>query len=169
MRQMLTNFERTEISHYELRASLATRQRILRTSALALLALVAVSLLVASNSYSFVLVRRQLSELEGAETHIRSVIENILDGMITVDENGIIRSMNPAASEMFGCRDNEMIGHNFIRLVPKRYASVHDEQPVVCNWTELMRRTGTSTLALGRPRKPLTFPIEISLSEKVTE
>ncbi|OLD70295.1 MAG: hypothetical protein AUG90_01735 [Verrucomicrobia bacterium 13_1_20CM_4_55_9] len=44
IRQMLTNFEKNELSHYELRASLATRQRILRTSALALLALVAVSL-----------------------------------------------------------------------------------------------------------------------------
>ena len=45
-------------------------------SLLSAFALFAVSLLVASNSYSFVLVRRQLSELEGAETHIRLVIKN---------------------------------------------------------------------------------------------
>jgi len=169
IRQMLTNFEKNELSHYELRASLATRQRILRTSALALLALVAVSLLVVSNSYSFVLVRRQLSELEGAETHIRSVIDNILDGMITVDDSGVIRSMNPAAEKMFGCRDNEMIGHNLTRLVPKRYESEHDSKPVVCNWTELMGRTGGSTLALGRTRKHVTFPVEMSLSEMIID
>jgi len=169
IRQMLTNFERNELSHYELRASLATRQRILRTSALALLALVAVSLLVVSNSYSFVLVRRQLSELEGAETHIRSVIDNILDGMITVDDSGVIRSMNPSAEKMFGCRDNEMIGHNLTRLVPKRYESEHDSKPVVCNWTELMGRTGGSTLALGRTRKHVTFPVEMSLSEMIID
>ena len=169
IRQMLTNFERNELSHYELRASLATRQRILRTSALALLALVAVSLLVVSNSYSFVLVRRQLSELEGAETHIRLVIDNILDGMITVDDSGVIRSMNPSAEKMFGCRDNEMIGHNLTRLVPKRYESEHDSKPVVCNWTELMGRTGGSTLALGRTRKHVTFPVEMSLSEMIID
>jgi PAS domain S-box-containing protein len=169
IRQMLTNFEKNELSHYELRASSATRQRILRTSALALLALVAVSLLVVSNSYSFVLVRRQLSELEGAETHIRSVIDNILDGMITVDDSGVIRSMNPAAERMFGCRDNEMIGHNLTRLVPKRYESEHDSKPVACNWTELMRRTGGSTLALGRTRKHVTFPVEMSLSEMIID
>ena len=169
IRQMLTNFEKNELSHYELRASLATRQRILRTSALALLALVAVSLLVVSNSYSFVLVRRQLSELEGAETHIRSVIDNILDGMITVDDSGVIRSMNPAAEKMFGCRDNEMIGHNLTRLVPKRYESEHDSKPVVCSWTELMGRTGGSTLALGRTRKHVTFPVEMSLSEMIID
>src|SRR5947207_554491 len=169
IRQMLTNFEKNELSHYELRASLATRQRILRTSALALLALVAVSLLVVSNSYSFVLVRRQLSELEGAETHIRSVIDNILDGMITVDDSGVIRSMNPSAEKMFGCRDNEMIGHNLTRLVPKRYESERDSKPVVCNWTELMGRTRGSTLALGRTRKHVTFPVEMSLSEMIID
>ena len=169
IRQKLTDFEKNQLNLYELRANSATRQRIFRTSALACVALFAVCLLVASNSYSFVLVRRQLSELEGAETHIRSVIENILDGMITVDENGAIRSMNPAAEKMFGCRDNEMIGHNFTRLVPKRYESEHDAKPVVCNWTEIMRRTGGSTLALGRTRKHITFPVEMSLSEMVID
>src|SRR5437763_13335984 len=133
LRQMLTNFARNQLNVYDLRADSATRQRIYRTSALAVIAFLAVSLLVVSNSYSFVLVRRQLSELEGAETHIRLVIQNILDGMITVDENGAIRSMNPAAEKMFGCRDNEMIGHNFTRLVPTRYESEHDSKPVVCN------------------------------------
>jgi PAS domain S-box-containing protein len=167
--QMLTNFEKNELNLYELRESSATRQRILRTSALALLALVAVGLLVVSNSYSFVLVRRQLSELEGAETHIRSVIDNILDGMITVDDSGVIRSMNPAAERMFGCRDNEMIGHNFTRLVPQRYESEHDSKPVVCNWTELMPRTGGSILALGRTRKHVAFPVEMSLSEMIID
>jgi len=169
IRQKLTDFEKNELNLYELRANSATRQRIFRTSALALVAFFAVSLLLASNSYSFVLVRRQLAELEGAETHIRSVIENILDGMITVDENGVIRSMNPAAEKMFGCRDNEMIGHNFTRLVPKRYESEHDAKPVVCNWMEIMRRTGGSTLALGRTRKHVAFPIEMSLSEMIID
>ncbi|HZR78697.1 MAG TPA: PAS domain S-box protein, partial [Chthoniobacterales bacterium] len=169
IRQMLAAFEKNELNFYEARASAATKQRIYRTSALGLLAFLAVSLLIASNSYSFVLVRRQLSELEGAETHIRLVIENILDGMITVDETGVIRSMNPAAEKMFGCRDNEMIGHNFTRLVPKRYESEHEGKPVVCNWTEIMRRTGTSILALGRTRKHLTFPIEIALSEMIID
>jgi PAS domain S-box-containing protein len=169
IREKLANFEKNQLSLYELRANAATRQRILRTSALALLALFAVGLLVVSNSYSFVLVRRQLAELEGAETHIRSVIQNILDGMITVDETGVVTSMNPAAEKMFGCRDNEMIGHNFTRLVPKRFESEHDTKPVVCNWTEIMRRTGTSTLALGRTRKHVTFPVEISLSEMIID
>src|SRR5712692_5530594 len=169
IRQMLANFEKNELNLYELRASSATGQRIFRTSALAFVAFFAVGLLVVSNSYVFVLVRRQLAKLEGAETHIRSVIENILDGMITVDDGGVIRSMNPAAEKMFGCRDNEMIGHNFTRLVPKRYESEHDAKQVVCNWTEITLLTGGSTLALGRTRTHVAFPVEISLSEMIID
>jgi PAS domain S-box-containing protein len=169
IRQMLTNFESSQLNVYEVRTTAATRQRILKTSAMAFVAFLAVGLLVISNSYSFVFVRRQLTKLENAETHIRSVIENILDGMIAVDENGVIKQMNPAAEQMFGCRDNEMIGHNFIRLVPKRYETEHDSKPVVCNWTEIMRRTGSTTLAVGRTRKHVTFPVELSLSEMIID
>ena len=67
--------------------------------------------------------RQQLAKLEGVETRIRSIIENILDGMITVDEEGVIRSMNPAAEKMFGCINNEMVGHKFTKLVPKSYGT----------------------------------------------
>jgi PAS domain S-box-containing protein len=166
---MLTNFETNELNHYQLRTGSVTRQRILRTSGMALVAFFAIALLAISNSYSFVFVRRQLTKLENAEAHIRSVIQNILDGMIVLEENGTIRSMNPAAERMFGCRDNEMLGHNFTRLVPKRYEEEPDSKPVVCNWTEMMRRTGRTTLAMGRTRKNITFPVEISLSEMIID
>src|SRR5437899_12252691 len=119
IREMLKAFERNETDVYEARSNAATRERIINTSALAILCVFAVGLFIVSNSYSFVLVRRQLAKLEGIETRIRSIIENILDGMITVDEQGIICSMNPSAEKMFGCINNEMVGHNFTKLVPK--------------------------------------------------
>src|SRR3954451_22412001 len=90
IRQMLDTFGRNELGVYETRIAAATRERIIKTSALATLAILAVALLIVSNSYSFVLLRRQLSKLDGVETHIRSIIENILDGMITIDESGMI-------------------------------------------------------------------------------
>jgi PAS domain S-box-containing protein len=165
IRQRLEVFEKNELNVYGVRASAASHERIVKTSALALLAFLAVALLVISNSYSFVLVRRQLVKLEGVETRIRSIIENILDGMIAVDEEGLICSMNPAAAKMFGCRDNEMVGANFTKVVPKTYASELDTKPVACAWEQIVKRTGSTTLALGRTRKHVTFPIEISLSE----
>ena len=169
IRQMLTDFEGNQLSLYERRSSAATRDRIFKTSALAILCVFAVGLLVVSNSYSFVLVRRQLAKLEGVETRIRSIIENILDGMITVDEQGVICSINPSAEKMFGCINNEMVGHKFTKLVPKSYGNDLEAQPVACAWNDLARRTGSTTLAVGRTREHATFPIEISLSEMVVD
>lgn len=55
-------------SPYELRAAAASRQRIVNTTALAVLCLLAVGLLVVSNSYNCVLVRRQLCKLDDTTT-----------------------------------------------------------------------------------------------------
>ncbi len=165
----ISEFQKGEINIYETRAGLAARQRIWRTVALSILALVAVALLISSNTYSFVLVRRQMSKLGAAETRIRAMIQNILDGMITVDGNGTILSMNPAAEKMFGCMTNEMVGQKFTKLVPKAYARDPNAPPVPVAWQELAQRTGTTTLAVGRTRVNASFPIEISLSEMVVD
>lgn len=162
-------FQKNELAVYEERAVAAARLRVLKTSALGVLCLFAVALLIVSNSYSCVLVRRQLAKLDGVETRINSIMQNILDGMISVDEQGMICSMNPSAEKMFGCIDNEMVGHSFTKLVPKAYSAEHDSEPAPCAWNDLARRTGGSTLAVGRTRRHATFPIEISLSEMIVD
>ncbi|MBA2272119.1 MAG: CHASE3 domain-containing protein [Chthoniobacterales bacterium] len=169
IREKIAAFERNELDVYERRATAASRQRIIKTGALSVLCLFAVALLVVSNSYSCVLVRRQVSKLEGVETRIKSIIEHILDGMITVDEEGVICSMNPAAEKMFGCQDNEMIGHKFTKLVPKAYGDGPEDKPVTVAWDDLARSTGSTTMAVGRTRRHATFPVEISLSEMVVD
>jgi PAS domain S-box-containing protein len=167
IRETLKKFQTDEANVYEARSTAASRDRIVKTTGLALLCVFAVGLLIVSNSYSFVLVRRQLSKLEGIETRIRSIIENILDGMITVDEQGIICSMNPSAEKMFGCINNEMVGHKFTKLVPKCYGN--EPEPAACAWDDLAKRTGSTTMAVGRTRRHATFPIEISLSQMIVD
>ncbi|MFL6540179.1 MAG: PAS domain S-box protein, partial [Chthoniobacterales bacterium] len=169
VRERISNFEKSELDTYQVRAAAASRQRIIKISALGTLCFFAIILLIASNSYSCVLVRRQLGKLDGVETRIKSIIDNILDGMITVDETGIICSMNPAAEKMFGCINNEMVGHNFTKLVPRTFASEVDVEPKPCAWQDLAKRTGGTTLALGRTRRHATFPVEISLSEMLVD
>ena len=167
VREMVKKFQTDQVNLYESRSSTASRDRIIKTTGLALLCVFAVGLLIVSNSYSFVLVRRQLAKLEGIETRIRSIIENILDGMITVDEQGIICSMNPSAEKMFDCINNEMVGHKFTKLVPKTYGA--EPEPIVCAWDDLLKRTGSTTMAVGRTRRHKTFPVEISLSQMIVD
>jgi PAS domain S-box-containing protein len=165
IRQSLGNLEQSELTRYETRTAIARRDRLVKTTVLGCLALLAVALLVVSNSYSFALVRRQLTKLEGVETRIRSIIENVLDGMMTLDEEGAICSLNPAAEKMFGYKEGEMVGYKYTKLIPKFYGNEPDAKPVPCAWEEMTKRTGSTTLALGRTRKLVSFPLEISLSQ----
>ena len=169
VQQTIAGIETNEFSVYQGRSNAAALQQVWRTIALSALAALAVALLISSSSYSFVLVRRQLSKLSDAEMRIRTIIEGILDGMITVDTSGTIRSMNQAAEKMFRCVKDEMIGHNFTKLVPKTYSTDFDSKPTPTAWNDFAKRTGTTALAVGQTRRNTMFPIEISLSEMVVD
>ncbi len=121
VRRAMEQLEKEQMDIYQVRSSGATRERFLTATGVDLFSAFAAGLVLASGSYSFVLCRRQLQKLQGADTRIRSVIDNILDGMITLDENGAIYAMNPAARQMFGYRENEFFGDDFTQLVPQYF------------------------------------------------
>ncbi|HUX86105.1 MAG TPA: EAL domain-containing protein [Chloroflexota bacterium] len=61
---------------------------------------------------------RLKSEALGArEGHLRAVLENVAEGIITVDEVGSVRSFNPAAEQIFGFTAGEVIGRQFRTLI----------------------------------------------------
>src|SRR5881394_3127812 len=166
IQRTIAEFQRNELASYDAGLSAAERHRIWSTIGLLTLVLV-VALLISSNTYSLALVRRNLSKLGAAEIRIRAIIENILDGMIIVDRAGTITLMNPAAEKLFGCSKHEMLNQAFLTLVPQAYNTEADLQLV--DWKEFTKRTGTTVLAVGRTRRHVTFPIEISLAKMTVD
>ncbi len=169
VRESLGRFSKEQMEIYEMRSAAAAHERILTTTGIDVLCGVVAGLMIASSLYSFIIGRRQFKNLESADTRIRSLIENIMDGMITVDEEGGICSMNPAARRMFGYNENEYAGDSFSRLVPKCYDREMTGDPSPCEWAELAQRTGGIILALAQTRGRATFPVEISLSEMLRD
>lgn len=102
---------------------------------------------------------------EEAETTVRSILENMFEGLMTLNEQWWIESCNPAASKMFGYSQEEIPGRHIGFLVK---VSANDEE------SEMLERVESSLLtkAMGAPieltgeRKDGThFDVEISLSE----
>ncbi|MGH8094582.1 MAG: CHASE3 domain-containing protein [Chthoniobacterales bacterium] len=169
VRRAMEQFEKEQDDVYRIRLGAASRQRIMTLYGVDLFCLLAAGLMIASGSYNFVLYRRQLKKLEGADTRIRCVVDHILDGMVTIDETGAVCSMNPAAQRMFGDGGNEFVGVDFTTLIPKYFERELDDAPLPCDWSQLARRTGGTTLALAKTHTNGTFPAELSLAEITVE
>ncbi|MBU2394208.1 MAG: PAS domain S-box protein [Gammaproteobacteria bacterium] len=50
--------------------------------------------------------------------HTQTILNNVVDGIITIDENGRIASMNPAAQDLFRCKAEDFLGHYATNLLP---------------------------------------------------
>jgi PAS domain S-box-containing protein len=65
-------------------------------------------------------------EATDKELRIRTIMDNVGEGIITLDENGIIESFNTAASIIFGYSAEEIVGKNIKILMPEEMQAAHD-------------------------------------------
>ncbi|MBN1346428.1 MAG: PAS domain S-box protein [Phycisphaerae bacterium] len=64
--------------------------------------------------------RSMAESLRSSEAHIRAILEAAADGIITINEQGVIETCNPAAQRILGYDAEEMIGHPIGMLLPGR-------------------------------------------------
>ncbi|WP_404384230.1 PAS domain S-box protein [Caenispirillum salinarum] len=60
------------------------------------------------------------------ERQLQAILDNAVDGIVTIDSAGIIRSVNPATETIFGWSRNAMIGRNVNMLMPDEVSRHHD-------------------------------------------
>jgi len=61
------------------------------------------------------------------ELRIRTVMNTVGEGIITLDEQGNIESFNDAATHIFGYSQEEIIGKNITLLMPENMHAAHNE------------------------------------------
>lgn len=59
-----------------------------------------------------------LAELHCKEQEVRAIVQNISDGVITVDARGVVRSANPALERIFGFPAGAVAGVDVTTLIP---------------------------------------------------
>ncbi|HEY2930670.1 MAG TPA: ATP-binding protein [Acidobacteriota bacterium] len=99
--------------------------------------------------------------LRTSELRTRAVIDNLLEGLATINEAGIIETVNPAAEKMFGYPAREMIGQPLTMLFAEERAKDTVE------FMKFLRETAVGHAGEWEAQRSdsSTFPIELTLSE----
>lgn len=99
------------------------------------------------------------------DARTRAIIDTTVDGIITIDAHGIIKSFNPAAERIFGYSAGDVIGHNVSKLMPAPFRDAHDGYLTRYLQTGEKRIIGMGREVVGQRKDGSTFPMELAVSE----
>ena len=108
---------------------------------------------------------REVGRRKSTEAMLAAVVNNAIDGLITIDDAGNIETLNYSGQKMFGYSEVEVVGRNISMLLPERYYSEH------AGYFADINRNGTDAGngAMGREvsarrKDGSVFPADLSVS-----
>lgn len=105
------------------------------------------------------------ADLQRSESSTRAILESAADGIITVNSNGVVETINPAAEQIFGCKPEDVVGTDVASLMhfpsdaPIEKDAAERSELVVSNFI------GTRGEIEGVRRDGTVFPMNIAAGE----
>ena len=110
-------------------------------------------------------LRQNEQQLRASQQRLNAIMNSVVDGVITIDGQGIIQSFNISAERIFGYAAAEVLGQNVGLLMPEPHRSQHD-----IHMARYLTSGQSSTIGVTREVTALRkdggeFPLEIAISE----
>jgi diguanylate cyclase (GGDEF)-like protein/PAS domain S-box-containing protein len=102
--------------------------------------------------------KRRQQALEQGEQRLRAIMDAVIDGIVTVTDDGTVESANPAAARIFGCTPDELVGLAIDELLTDERSSRR-----AVDLAGLPRHALLEMI--GRRRDGDSFAIELSVTE----
>lgn len=103
--------------------------------------------------------------LREAEERLRAILETAVEGIITIDDQGLIELMNPAAERIFGYAAAEVIGKNVRLLMPSPDRERHDGYLAGYLRSGQAKVIGIGREVVGLRKDGTHFPMDLAVSE----
>ena len=100
-----------------------------------------------------------------AAASFRALADAAVDGIVVIDEHGIVESFNPAAEAMFGYNAAEVTGQNVSMLMAEPHQHNHDGYIRRYLATGQARIIGIGRQTHARRKDGSVFPIDLSVGE----
>jgi PAS domain S-box-containing protein len=145
------------------------RKRVLLTTKAPLKDINGVAIGVVSTSIDITERKQAEDALHESEARTRAIVDNAIDGIITIDERGTIHSINPAAEVIFGYSEEELIGQNISKLAAEPYRSAHDRYLANYITTNEAKIIGLGREVEGERANGEHFPMDLAVSEVILD
>lgn len=108
-----------------------------------------------------------IGQVRESEAHTRALLNNLIDGVASVNEQGLIRTFNPAGERIFGYTEKEIIGQNVSLLfpVPEPGQSNHTDYFKRYPDTGKSRPRGVTQEVAGLRKDGTAFPMDLAVVE----
>lgn len=98
-----------------------------------------------------------------SEAHLKAIVEGAIDGILAIDNDGTVQSLNAAAATMFNIAPSEIIGQNVRMLMP--HFNAWDGFLREVSSADGAQSTGLTREVLGQRKDGSTFPLDLGIAE----
>lgn len=108
--------------------------------------------------------KQDIAVLEETSIQTKTILDDIADGIMTIDQYGLIRSFNKAAETIFGYKAEQILGEKIERLMPTHFRPGHAQKI-----SDYLRTGKSSIIGIGREvtglrRNGKEFPMDLMVS-----
>ncbi len=96
---------------------------------------------------------------------LQAIVQNAIDGIITIDAKGIMQHVNPSACKLFGYSPDDLLGKNISMLMPPPDSVQHDQYLRRYDVTHQPRIIGIGREVTGLRKDGTKFPMKLGVSE----